>query len=219
MFVKYEKTYHVFPVTSKYNLDNTTFKRLLAGEVVVEEKMDGSNTGIIRHSKGFSLQKRNSLVGPSVHEQFDYFYNWANTVAYDRIMSVPGGYLIYGELLYAVHHIVYDRLPEYFLVFDIRDNGSWLNYNERAEFCQEHGFHMVPLVARGAFTADELHSIVPVKSAYGALAEGVVVKRYAKHGYFRGKIVKPGFIKVLEEDDEHWSRKGVRRNGLAIERK
>jgi ATP-dependent RNA circularization protein (DNA/RNA ligase family) len=120
MFIKYEKTYHVFPVTSKHNLDRTQLKRLLSGYGVIEEKMDGANVGIIRHSKGFSLQKRNSLVGPSVHVQFDRLYNWAHTDAYERIMSLPSGVLVYGEWLYATHHIYYDRLPEYFLVFDIR---------------------------------------------------------------------------------------------------
>lgn len=211
MFRKYEKTFHVFPVTKKYNLDATTFQRLLAGEVVVEEKMDGSNTGIIRHHKGFVLQNRNSLVGPSVHEQFDFFHNWANVQNYNKIMAVPENTLIYGELLYAVHTIYYDRLPDYFLVFDVRQNGSWLNYVDRAVFCATYGFSMVPLIATGSFTAEQLKKLVPAKSAYGDMSEGIVVKRYAKHGYFRGKIVKPEFIKTLEESD-HWTKYNVERN-------
>ena len=160
MFIKYDKTYHVFSVTSKHNLDKTQLKRLLSGSVVIEEKMDGSNVGIIRHAKGFSLQKRNSLVGTSVHAQFDYFHNWANGAARERIMSVPSGTLIYGELLYATHHIYYDRLPEYFLVFDVRHGKKWMKYDERKEFCERHGFHMVPLVDRGNFTKDDLRDAV-----------------------------------------------------------
>ena len=215
MFIKYDKTYHVFSVTSKHNLDKTQLKRLLSGSVVIEEKMDGSNVGIIRHAKGFSLQKRNSLVGTSVHAQFDYFHNWANGAARERIMSVPSGTLIYGELLYATHHIYYDRLPEYFLVFDVRHGKKWMKYDERKEFCERHGFHMVPLVDRGNFTKDDLRDIVPEHSAHGDVCEGVVIKRYAKHGYFRGKIVKPGFIQALDEDDEgHWSQREVNRNKL-----
>ena len=216
MFIKYDKTYHVFSVTSKHNLDKTQLKRLLSGSVVIEEKMDGSNVGIIRHAKGFSLQKRNSLVGTSVHAQFDYFHNWANGAARERIMSVPSGTLIYGELLYATHHIYYDRLPEYFLVFDVRHGKKWMKYDERKEFCERHGFHMVPLVDRGNFTKDDLRDIVPEHSAHGDVCEGVVIKRYAKHGYFRGKIVKPGFIQAINEDDEHWSRKEVQKNKIGI---
>jgi len=216
MFIKYDKTFHVFPVTSKHNLDKTQLKRLLSGKVVIEEKMDGSNVGIIRHSKGFSLQKRNSLVGTSVHAQFDWFHGWAHGNAYERIMSVPSNTLIYGELLYATHHIHYDQLPEFFLVFDVRRGKKWMKYNERSEFCTRYGFHTVPLVAEGNFTKDDLRDIVPKYSAHGSQCEGVVVKRYVKHGYFRGKIVKPGFIKALNEDDFHWSRKEVTRNKLRV---
>lgn len=214
MFRKYDKTFHVFPVTSKHNLDRTQLKRLLSGKVVIEEKMDGSNVGIIRHAKGFSLQKRNSLVGTSVHAQFDFFHGWAHGEAYERIMSVPSNTLIYGELLYATHHIHYDQLPELFLVFDVRRGKKWMKYNERSEFCEKYGFHTVPLVAEGNFAKDDLRDIVPERSAHGPECEGVVVKRYAKHGYFRGKIVKPGFIKALNDDDFHWSRKEVTRNKL-----
>ena len=216
MFIKYDKTFHVFPVTSKHNLDKTQLKRLLSGSVVIEEKMDGSNVGIIRHARGFSLQKRNSLVGTSVHAQFDYFHNWANGAARERIMSGPQGTLIYGELLYAIHHIYYGSLPEYFLVFDVRQGKRWMKYDTRKEFCERHGFHMVPLVDSGSFTKNDLIDIVPDQSAHGDICEGVIVKRYAKHGYFRGKIVKPGFIKALDEDDEHWSRKEVKRNTLGL---
>jgi len=215
MFRKYEKTYHLFPVTSKWNLDNTNVKRLLAGSVVIEEKMDGANTGIIRHSKGFSLQKRNSLVGPSVHAQFDFFYNWAYQQNYEKIMSLPEGVIVYGELLYAVHSIYYDRLPDYFLVFDVRQGKKWFDYEARKEFCETHGFHMVPLIASGGFTKEEIKSSVPTQSAYGDTAEGIVVKRYAKHGYFRAKIVRPEFQKMIEEDDTHWSLAPVKRNKLA----
>lgn len=213
MFVKYEKTFHVFPVTSKFNLDNTQLKRLFAGEVVVEEKMDGSNVGIIRHKKGFALQKRGSLVGTSEHEQFSFFHNWANQQRYEQIMSLPVGTLLYGELLYAVHTIYYDKLPDFFLVFDVKRDGDWLDYDERKQLCDDHGFHMVPFVNRGTFSKMDVQGMVPKESAYGPEAEGIVIKRYAKHGYFRGKIVKPGFMKQLEESD-HWMTHNVRRNKL-----
>jgi len=217
MFRKYEKTFHLFPVTSKYNLDAPNVQRLLSGEMIVEEKMDGANVGVIRHSKGFALQKRGSLVGPSVHEQFDFFHNWANYQNHERIMEVPKDTLIYGELLYAVHSVYYDVLPDFVLVFDVRQKGRWMTYDERSAFCEKHGFHMVPLIARGSFTKDEVKKLMPIKSAYGDFAEGMVVKRYAKHGYFRAKIVKPAFIKIVEESDEHWSQKSVKKNKLRAE--
>jgi len=187
---------------------------LLAGECIIEEKMDGANTGIVRHKKGFHLQKKGSLVGASEHAQFQYFHHWANQLNYDKIMSLPVNYWIYGELLFAVHHIYYDSLPDYFLIFDVWDGRKYLDYSDRAEFCEKHGFHMVPFIDADVYDIRELVKYIPERSAYGEIAEGIVVKRYRRGTYLRGKIVKPGFMKELEES-EHWSKYDIKRNKLA----
>lgn len=200
MFREYEKTFHIPEVTSKFNLDKVSLQRLLAGKVVVEEKMDGTNVGIIRHSKGFALQKRHSLVGPSEHEQFNFFHRWAYEFNFDRLMALPKDHLVYGEFLYATHTIRYTGLPDYFLAFDIRYRKFWLDYEERMDFCKAFGLHTVPTIAYGNFTKLELLDMIPPTSVYGPVCEGVVVKRYAKNGYFKGKIVRPEFRKIRDED-------------------
>ena len=210
----YDKTCHIFPVSAKKNLDNNQLKHLLTGEMIVEEKMDGANVGIIRHKKGFALQRRGGLVGESEHEQFSFFNNWAHQQNYDKIMSLPIGVLLYGELLYAVHTLRYDKLPDFVLIFDVKQNGRWLNYDDRKKLCDDHKFKMVPLLGRGTYTKLDLIKMVPKASAYGPVAEGIVVKRYAKHGYFRGKIVKSEFIKAMEES-EHWNTKPIEKNRLS----
>ena len=221
MFRKYEKTFRVgipqFSVRGKFHLDKKQVKGLLAGEVSIEEKMDGANTGIIRHKTGFHLQKRGSLVGSSEHAQFDYFYNWAYRQNYDKIMSVPVDIIVYGELLYACHHIFYDRLPDYFLVFDVfnKKTGKWMKASQKAAFCERHGFHMVPILSQGVFTLNELFDIMPKESKFGHRAEGIVVKRYTKKNYIRGKIVWPNFMKEIDESD-HWRNKPVRQNLLGV---
>ena len=220
MFIKYEKTYRIpikeIPIGGKFCLSKEEVRLLLAGNITVEEKMDGANAGIIRHRSGFTLQKRGSLVGQSEHEQFQYLYNWANRIKYDSIMAVPPGHLIYGEWCYAVHSIYYDRLPDYFLVFDIlKDRRKWLSREERDGFCNKYGFASVPLIAEGYFNITDLYSLVPKRSAYGDIAEGIVIKRYRKKEYIRGKIVKPEFIKVLEESD-HWTKHSIRRNKIQL---
>lgn len=146
MFIKYEKTYRVkvpqFDIAGKLVADGDDVKSMLGYKVILEEKIDGANTGIIRHKNGFSLQKRGSLVGPSEHAQFQFFHHWANQIAYDKIMSVPIDYLIYGELMFAVHTIYYDKLPDWFCVFDVLNTKTqkWLNRNERNKFCEKYGF-------------------------------------------------------------------------------
>jgi hypothetical protein len=43
--------------------------------------------------------------------------------------------------------------------------------------------------------------------------EGLVVKNYRKQ--MRGKLVRPEFMKELEEED-HWLHKAMKRNQLAL---
>lgn len=220
MFRKYEKTYRIvvpeIDVRGKFFLSDKETKELLAGEVVVEEKMDGANVGIIRHKRGFHLQKRGSLMATGEHEQFGFFYNWAYRQNYEKIMEIPMHHIIYGELLYAVHSLYYDQLPDYFLAFDVWTGQRWMGYDERNELCQKLGFHQVPFIARDSFGVSDLHMLISDKSAYGEKSEGIVVKRYRKNDYLRGKIVKAEFIKHLEEDD-HWMNKIVKRNKLALD--
>ncbi|MCI0527003.1 MAG: RNA ligase family protein [Nitrospira sp.] len=223
MFRKYEKTYRAripgLDVPGKFCLTKDELHRLLNGEVFVEEKMDGANVGIIRHKKGFTLQKRGSLVGASEHAQFQFFHNWANYQNYTKLMALPEGFTVYGELLYAVHSIYYGALPDWVLVFEVWDSGreKYLDYPERYDFCHNYGLEMVPLVAQGYFRVEELASLVPKESAYGEMAEGIVLKRYRKGECLRGKIVKPEFIKMLEES-EHWVHNEIRRNNVQTQR-
>ena len=222
MFRKYEKTFRIgIPefqgIKGKFYLDRKEIKALLAGELTIEEKMDGANTGIIRHKTGFHLQKRGSLVGRSEHAQFDFFYNWAYSQKYDNIMSIPNGIIVYGELMFACHHIFYDRLPDYFLVFDVFNTktGKWMKASQKIEFCERYGFSHVPVLYQGVFTLNELYGIIPKESKFGPRAEGVVLKRYNKKNYLRGKIVWPNFMKEIDES-EHWKKQPVRMNVLGV---
>lgn len=182
---------------------------------MLEEKMDGANIGIIRHKGGFHLQKRGSLVGTSEHEQFQFFHNWANVQNYDKIMSLPKDTLLYGELLYAVHHIYYDRLPNYVLIFDVRHKGKFLGLQEKLDFCDKYGFYHVPVVAEGFFDLGDILKMIPKVSKHGDRAEGVVVKKYHnKRGYMKAKIVWPDFIKEICELNQHWSSMKVRKNKI-----
>jgi len=216
MFRKYEKTYRIripqFQVPGKHYLSSDETKRLIGAKVIVEEKMDGANAGIIRHKSGLHLQKRGSLVSTSEHAQFQFFHGWSN-VNYDKIMAIPVGYLIYGELMYAQHNIFYDKLPDYFLVFDIFNGKKFLSREERNEFCEILGFSQVPFISEGYFKLEDLYSLLPKISAYGDRAEGIVIKRYRKKEYMRGKIVWPEFMKTI---DEHWTKKDLRKNLLGV---
>jgi len=217
MFRHYQKTYRIkipeVPVRGKHCLSKDEVKRLLGATVDIEEKLDGANAGIIRHKTGFTLQKKGSLVGQSEHLQFGYFHNWANRQKYDNIMALPPGYIVYGELMYIVHTIYYNRLPDFFIVIDVWNGREYLKRQDKESFCKEYGFEIIPLVAQGHFDVKDLFSLVPDRSSFGDVAEGIVVKRYRGKDYMRGKVVKKEFMKFLEENI-HWTKEKMKVNSL-----
>lgn len=218
MFRKYEKTYRAVGKSGKLALSHAERIRLFNGKLVIEEKMDGANVGIIRHKKGFHLQKRGSLVGSSEHPQFQRFHAWANNEKYDSIMKIPLHCTVYGEWLYATHNIPYRNLPDYFLMFDVWNNikKRYLDRFEREDFIilNNLDFYQVPILFDGYIDYEDAIKMIPRASEYGEYAEGIVVKRYTKgRQYYKGKIVDPRFHKELEESD-HWRDKPFKVNEL-----
>lgn len=212
MFRKYEKTYRI-DKSGKRSLKPHQLFQLFSGNVVVEEKLDGANVGIIRHSRGFSLQKRGGIVGTSEHPQFQFFHHWANQMMWEQIMELPIGTILYGEWLRCIHTIYYDQLPDWFVSFDVWDGRKYLDRQEREVFCQQYGFSIVPLIGYGKYTLDDIEELVPERSAFGDMAEGVVVKKYhSRKGFMKGKWVRPEFWDKM--DEKHWSTLPVRLNSL-----
>jgi len=207
VFRHYDKTFRIsvpqYPAAGRFTLSSKEVTQLLAGRVVVEEKMDGANVGIIRHKQGLHLQKRGSLVGQSEHLQYQRFLAWAMYENFNQLMKLPIGSLVYGEWLYCVHTLFYDKLPSYFLAFDVWDGKRFLDYDERNAFCIKYGLEQVPLVSVGNYEPKELFDLIPKVSNYGSgMSEGIIVKRYNKHGYLRGKLKHPQFD--IEFDEHTW---------------
>ena len=69
--------------------------------------------------------------------------------------------IMYGEWMYAKHSIFYDRLPHYFMEFDVldRETGKFLDTPSRHELLIDLPIHSVPVLASGIFNSrDEILS-------------------------------------------------------------
>jgi hypothetical protein len=129
------------------------FDALAGRHLVVEEKLDGANTGICFDEKGrMWLQSRGHfLTGGPREKHFDLFKRWAHTHA-DALRAVLGpNRVLYGEWLYAKHTIFYDRLPHYFLEFDVLDTltGAFLSTDERRAVLAGTPITPVPVLRTG----------------------------------------------------------------------
>lgn len=156
------------------DLADVPFVELAGRFLVVEEKMDGANSGISFDESGkLLLQSRGHyLTGGPRERQFDMFKTWGHAHA-DRLHAVLGHrYVMYGEWLYAKHTIFYNRLPHYFMEFDILDTetGEFLSTERRQKFLARMPFvASVPVLATGVMPsmAQLLDSLGPSTAIEG----------------------------------------------------
>lgn len=138
------------------DLEAAPWSEVLGRYIVAEEKMDGANSGLSFDSVGkLRLQSRGHyLTGGSREKHFNRFKQWTSEVAVELKVALGSRYLMYGEWLYAKHTIFYDRLPHYFLEFDIFDQerDEFLSTARRRELLAGLPVHSVPVLWEGVLT-------------------------------------------------------------------
>lgn len=123
---KYPRTYHIEGSRSQpgdEDLENVPFTAIKDQYVVIEEKVDGANAAISYSPDGqMLLQSRGHyLTGGAREKHFNLFKQWSYTLAGTLWEVLGSRYILYGEWLYAKHTVFYDRLPHYFMEYDILD--------------------------------------------------------------------------------------------------
>lgn len=160
--VKYPRTQHI--AGSRLQQGDEDLEAVpvgeLAGEhVVVEEKIDGANSGISVSPDGeLRLQSRGHyLTGGPREKHFTLFKRWASCHAHALRELLGQRYITYGEWVYAKHTIFYDRLPHYFLEFDVYDKetGEFLSTERRHRMFGGSPIVSVPVLTEGAVDSVE----------------------------------------------------------------
>lgn len=122
---KYPRTSHIFGSKLQKgdeDLINVPFEQIKGRNIVVEEKVDGANSGISVVNDKLMLQSRGHyLTGGYRERHFDLFKTWANCWTNQLKDLLCERYVIYGEYLFAKHTVFYDNLPHYWMEFDILD--------------------------------------------------------------------------------------------------
>lgn len=141
------------------DLSQIPFREIAGRHLVVEEKCDGANSAISFGPGGeLLLQSRGHyLTGGYRERHYNLMKQWAN-VHQDAFFRVLGTrYIMYGEWMYAKHTVFYDRLPHYFLEFDVldRETGIFLGTRERQKLLKDLPVVSVPVLAEGVFTQRE----------------------------------------------------------------
>lgn len=193
---------------------------LLAGEVVVEEKVDGANVGFSVDEEGtLRAQNRGTYLSPEhSHPQFNPMFRWLSGREHELADALFPDLILFGEWCYAVHSVTYTRLPSWFLAFDVydRSSGEFWATARRDELVAKLGLSLAPRLATGHFDLAGLRRFLQESRLTDGPPEGVYVRRETdEHLVMRAKLVRPEFVQTI---DVHWSRQGLKRNSLATDR-
>jgi len=158
--------------------------------VIVQEKIDGSNVGVVKIDNVlYPITRSGLLAANSIYEQHWRFSNWVFENA-DRFYEIlNNGERICGEWLMQAHGTRYELKHEPFVVFDIIEFNEERNtYSELKEKAQKYNFTLPHCIH------NENKSL--------SLIDGLnLLGKYGKHG-----VIEPdeseGLIYRIETDDK-----------------
>ena len=152
--LKYPRTRHVEGSRLQEgdtDLEAVPWSELRGKRLVFEEKIDGANCAVSFSDDGdLRLQSRGHyLTGGGRERHFALLKTWAATRAGALYEVLGSRYVMYGEWTYAKHTIFYDRLPHYFLEFDVLDkeSGAFLSTRARRALLGGLPIASVPVLA------------------------------------------------------------------------
>lgn len=199
---------------------HTPYSALAGRHIVVEEKLDGGNSGLSFSAGGeLLLQSRGHyLTGGRRERQFNLFKRWA-TAHEDRLLGVlEDRYLLFGEWLHKKHALFYDALPHYFAEFDVWDRiqQCFLSTPSRHHLLRQLPVLSVPVLFEGTAPKrfDDLRSLLAPSLARSPRWRQAFEEEVAREGLDlacawqqsdRSELAEGLYIKV-EEDGQTVAR-------------
>lgn len=223
---KYPRTPHL-PWSPGASSDDKVLKdtsHFEGREVVVTVKRDGECTTIYGdgHAHARSLDS-----GPGSTAKLRASRAWVKALAAEVGPSLPGGWVLCGENLWATHSIRYDGLLSTFEAFSLWDGDTCLPWSETVEWLDLLDVEPVPALYRGPWDEESVRRVLrpyetrerrPDKSPVhrdiaGDEIEGYVVRlagAFRRDDFARSvaKWVRAGHVQT----DTHWAHGKLERN-------
>ncbi len=222
-FVKYPSTPHLatlagVDIRGDKVLSESERDDFLRRDLIVEEKVDGANLGISFDSEASLLAyNRGEYLRLPGSGQWKKLGEWLELRTDALFEHLSDRFILFGEWCYARHSVFYNRLPDWFLGFDIYDkqSGRFFSSDRRDGLLIKMGISRVPTIARGRFNIPELKNLLQQSKLSDQPAEGIYL-RFDKDKWLeqRAKLVRPAFIQSV---GEHWSRSAIKPNLLNLE--
>ena len=200
-------SWHTYPKV--YAMGHAGIRDLLLDEVLVEEKIDGSqfSFGVFPDATtGEPTLKVRSKGAVMIIDAPEKLFSAAVDTAKRLLPDLRLGWTYRTEFLAKPKHNVlcYTRVPrQHLILFDINTGQeAYLSYREKLDEAVRLGLDLVPLLHHGRLeTLDFFRSFLDRESVLGGQkVEGVVVKNYARFGLdgkaLMGKFVSEEFKEV-----------------------
>lgn len=189
---------------------------LLAGDVVVEEKLDGANLGLsLAPDCCLRVQNRGQYLAEP-HGQFTRLPAWLAQHGDALRSALTPNLMLFGEWCAARHSLDYAALPDWFLLFDVYDRaeGRFWSSARRNALARSAGLVTVPQVLHGKASVTMLKRLVATKQSHyreGPL-EGVVIRRESTDWCdARAKLIRPDFTQAIST---HWRKRVLEWNHI-----
>lgn len=221
-FFKFPRTPHLWWPLDRLPRDDHVIaladvQDLLSTDIVVEEKIDGANIGLSLDENGaIRAQNRGSWIEPGASSQFQPLWSWISRRRAALSEVLQFGRILFGEWCFAMHSVRYNRLPDWFLGFDIYDRTArrFWSTPRRNTILELAGISPVPTLFSGRSTLAELkHVLMSERSRVGAgQLEGLYIRHEGPDWLdARAKLVRPEFLTAI---DKHWSSRPFETNEL-----
>jgi RNA ligase len=194
-------SWHSYPKV--WNLGHAYLAELLLDEVLVEEKIDGSQFSFGRFGDVLKVRSKGQEF-PSDHPP-RLFESGVQSVI-DRRDLLHEGWTYRCEFLSKPKHnaLAYDRVPlGNLIVFDINiGEEEYLSYECKKAEAERIGLEVVPILARGMLTdlSTFKRLLESTSTLGGQRVEGVVIKNYRRFGVDKkalmGKHVSEAFREI-----------------------
>ena len=244
--VKYPRTAHLFDTggtaTTADDLvlseNDAVVTALCNGDtcIVIEEKLDGANLGILFDplTGQILVQNRSHFISSGEHAQFSRITEWIeqHRGALHHILCTDdyvqrGQRILHGEWLAARHSVPYHRLPGFFVAYDIfvKNEDKFFSRKRFHTVMKESGIPVAPVLesrifgpytsreARAGRFRSELFAFLDSKSAFRndeGTVEGIVLRVDDPESLWnqhRYKIVRPDFVRGC--NDGHWQSRTI----------
>ena len=202
---KYNRTYHLpfSPGSTNDDRISKSVDSLLNKDIVITEKLDGENCGMIRD--GVFARSHAAFTTSAWSREVRQIHSLIKN-------SIDDGVFIFGENMEGIHSIEYSNLKSYFYMFGVRDNNIWIPWESVEEYSFLLDIPTVPVLFKGIIKDEKelkqiVEDLVSKPSELGGQREGIVIR---SAGMFHNDDFSENVMKWVRkghvQTDEHWTR-------------